>query len=443
MYILYRLDTNICTVEPSNGTPNVQEILDLGQLKKLLGYFSIVTGMDAALFDPAGYELAASRQSGSICASGKNGSRCREYLSYGGRKSAELGEPYIFACGCGLIMCSSPIMFEERLIGSIACGPAILWDADEVALSEFTEKTRNMELDIRPDAAALFRSAPSCDCVNMTGAAQILFIMVNSLTRGHSRYLDQRRQITEQQARIAELIIERKDLSLITRESRLPDAVYPEDTERELIILVQKGSKTEARRVLTLLLSEIFSFADGNMDTIRVRLFELIAFFSRAAVETGAPLPEVNRITENFFAVFGADTDFESICFFTARAMDGFIDTISRVRGGKALSPHLAKAVKYILGHYDREITLGKVAESIFVSGFYLSHLFRKEMNQTFSDYVGKIRIDKAKVMLKKDKTLQIQEIAEKVGFNDPNYFAKTFKKLTGVTPREYQSFFK
>jgi two-component system response regulator YesN len=429
-------------VEAFGEIPDVREILDLGQLKKLLGYFSIVTGMDAAFFDLAGYELAASRQAGSICDSAKNGSQCREYLSYGGRKSAELGEPYIFACGCGLIMCSSPIMFEERLIGSIACGPAILWDADEVALSEFTEKTRNMGIHV--DTAALFRSTLSCDCVNMTGAAQILFIIVNSLTREHSLYLDQRRQITEQQARIAELIIERKNhAALVTKKNRLPNPVYPEDTERKLINLVQIGSKEQARRVLTLLLSEIFSFADGNMDTIRIRLFELCAFFSRAAVETGAPLAEVNQITENFFEVFVAGTDFETICFFTARAMDRFIDTISRARGGKELSPHLAKAVEYILAHYAREMTLGNVAEAIFVSGFYLSHLFRKEMNQTFSDYVGKVRIDKAKVLLKQDKTLQIQEIAEKVGFNDPNYFAKTFKKLTGVTPREYQSFFK
>jgi YesN/AraC family two-component response regulator len=91
--------------------------------------------------------------------------------------------------------------------------------------------------------------------------------------------------------------------------------------------------------------------------------------------------------------------------------------------------------LKKLLGYYAREITLNKAAESIFVSGFYLIHLFRKEMSQTFLDFAGKIRIDQAKALLKKDKTLRIQEIAERVGYNDPNYFAKTFKKLTGVTP--------
>jgi two-component system response regulator YesN len=52
------------------------------------------------------------------------------------------------------------------------------------------------------------------------------------------------------------------------------------------------------------------------------------------------------------------------------------------------------------------------------------------------------VRINNAKIFLKNDHQIKIQEVTEKVGFNDPNYFAKSFKKLTGVTPREYQAFF-
>jgi two-component system response regulator YesN len=71
-----------------------------------------------------------------------------------------------------------------------------------------------------------------------------------------------------------------------------------------------------------------------------------------------------------------------------------------------------------------------------------LSHLFRKELDTTFSDYLCRVRINNAKVFLKNDRQIKIQEVTGKVGFNDPNYFAKSFKKLTGVTPREYQAFF-
>jgi two-component system response regulator YesN len=89
------------------------------------------------------------------------------------------------------------------------------------------------------------------------------------------------------------------------------------------------------------------------------------------------------------------------------------------------------------------DISLGVVASAVYVSEYYLSHLFRREMNQTFSDYAAKVRIEKAREFLREDPTAQIQEIADRAGFTDPNYFAKTFRKITGMTPRKYQALFR
>ncbi|MCL2705762.1 MAG: helix-turn-helix domain-containing protein, partial [Spirochaetaceae bacterium] len=61
----------------------------------------------------------------------------------------------------------------------------------------------------------------------------------------------------------------------------------------------------------------------------------------------------------------------------------------------------------------------------------------------TFSDYLCKVRIEKAKGFLKNEKDPRIWEIAEKTGFNDPNYFAKSFRKIVGVSPKEYKKYFK
>jgi two-component system response regulator YesN len=123
--------------------------------------------------------------------------------------------------------------------------------------------------------------------------------------------------------------------------------------------------------------------------------------------------------------------------------MERFIDTVYRNREQKQTSFHLTKAIEYIQEHYMEDLPLGAVASSVYVSEYYLSHLFRKGMNQTFSDYTAKVRIDKAREFLRKDTSARIQEIADKTGFNDSNYFAKIFKKHTGVSPREYQAFFK
>ncbi|MDR1506404.1 MAG: PocR ligand-binding domain-containing protein [Treponema sp.] len=423
--------------------PQLKDILDFGQVEKLLHHFFLVTGLDTAFYDARGGEVAAKRNSPSICASARGCEICRKHLSDGGGKSLELGEPYIYSCGCGLVMCSSPIVYNASLIGSIACGPVMLWDADEMAVSDLAEKTRPMNLDADP---ALFAGAvPALECVNVTSAAQILFIMVNSLTREHSAYLRQRARITEQQATIAELIIERKITAaeLLKMEKRKTLIRYPEETEKELIAFVHGGSKQQATKLLNSLLSEIFSFAEGNLETIRVKLFELIAFLSRAAVDAGAPLKEVNAITKASFEICEEDTDFERLCFLTARAMEGFIDTVYRNRERKQTGVYMTRAVEYIMKHYMDDLSLGAVAREVYVSEYYLSHLFRKEMNQTFSDYLTRVRIEKAREFLRENAGARIQEAAGMAGFSDSNYFAKIFKKITGTSPRSYQAFFR
>jgi two-component system response regulator YesN len=417
--------------------PSLAEIFDLKELGRLFRHFSIVTGLDVALFDFAGREILTNRKGVSVCQSAKNCRKCREHISYGGLMSQELGEPYICSCGCGLIMCFSPVMFEERLCGIIACGPVLLWEADEVAAAEFTGKI--MDMNIHVDVGELFRLITSCTCVNMTSASQILFIMANSFSREHSVYLNQRARITMQQQRIAELIIDRKDAN---RGSGNQGKDYPREVEKELIEAVQSGSREMAKRILNILLCEIFTFAGGNMNTIKARLFELVAFVSRAAIEAGSPVENINRIIKKSFGLFSDDIEFEELCYLTTEVMDSFITTVFLENKQKQYSRYLIGAVEYIGRHYAEEITLHTVAESVFVSEFYLSHLFRKEMNATFSDYVCRVRINKAKGILKRDPDIRIHETGELVGFNDPNYFAKSFKKLMGISPREYQASF-
>ena len=422
-----------------------QEILDFSQLEKFLKNFSTAAGLDAAFHDTAGNVLTSCRRSGAICEKAGGGDVCHEHIAAGGKKSMDLGEPYIYTCGCGLIMCSSPVMFCEELIGSITCGPAMLWEADEIALDEITKKTAGMNITITED---MLKIIPVCECKNITAAAGLLFIMMNSLTRElsseavHNNYLRQREQITGQQAEIAEFIMERKAAGFREIENRAV-LTYPAEKEKELIAFVQSGKKQQAKALLNDILSVIFCMAEGGMDTIQVRLFELLAFLSRAAVDAGAPLKEVSAITKEAFEICEENIDFEQLCFLTTRAMERFIDTVYQNREQKQTSFHLTKAIVYIREHYMEDLTLSAVASSVYVSEYYLSHLFRKEMNRTFSDYVVKVRIEKAREFLRDNASARIQEVSDKTGFNDPNYFAKIFRKHTGISPREYQSFFK
>ena len=84
------------------------------------------------------------------------------------------------------------------------------------------------------------------------------------------------------------------------------------------------------------------------------------------------------------------------------------------------------------------EINRAEVAERFFIHPDYLSHIFRDWAGITFQDYVIKMRIDKAKKMLIYTDA-PISNIADQAGYSNTAYFAKHFKRETGMTPKEYR----
>lgn len=107
-----------------------------------------------------------------------------------------------------------------------------------------------------------------------------------------------------------------------------------------------------------------------------------------------------------------------------------------------AVSPrHLVieRALAYIHTHYDQGLTLEQVAAKVNRSPFYFSHLFKKEMNMTFVEYVTHLRVQKAKELMQ-EGDVTIAEVAAKVGYQDPNYFSRVFKAITGLSPTQWKA---
>lgn len=93
---------------------------------------------------------------------------------------------------------------------------------------------------------------------------------------------------------------------------------------------------------------------------------------------------------------------------------------------------------KYMENHYHENLTLQDIANQFYLSREYISRKFKQEFNVNLSDYLGTIRIDKAKLLLL-NPHLRIAQVAEMVGYQDEKYFSKVFKKLEGVSPNEYR----
>jgi two-component system response regulator YesN len=66
--------------------------------------------------------------------------------------------------------------------------------------------------------------------------------------------------------------------------------------------------------------------------------------------------------------------------------------------------------------------------------------VFKQQVGATFIDYLTGLRIDKAKQLIVSADELALKEVCFEVGYKDPNYFSRVFKRVTGVTPTEYRS---
>lgn len=96
------------------------------------------------------------------------------------------------------------------------------------------------------------------------------------------------------------------------------------------------------------------------------------------------------------------------------------------------------QALDFINEHYTRDISLDNVAESIGISSYYLSRLFKQELGRNFIDYLTELRITRSIAILKAQEC-SIKELSESVGYCNSTYFCKVFKKFTGKTIGEFK----
>ena len=121
--------------------------------------------------------------------------------------------------------------------------------------------------------------------------------------------------------------------------------------------------------------------------------------------------------------------------FATLRAQ--MLSYLENVRGiAKKHSKPIEKALAYIGGHYQENLTLNLVAEHVFLNREYLCRHFKKEVGVNFSEYLMTLRLRESMKLLK-TTALRTGEVAERVGVPNVSYFTAAFKKQYGMTPSE------
>ena len=99
----------------------------------------------------------------------------------------------------------------------------------------------------------------------------------------------------------------------------------------------------------------------------------------------------------------------------------------------------VGRARVFIGEHADEKLSLAKIAKAVNVSANYFSTLFKQATSLNFADYVARVRIEKTKNLLL-NPNLRISEIAFEVGFQSLSQFNRSFRRIAGVSPKEYRN---
>ncbi|MBP3039990.1 helix-turn-helix transcriptional regulator [Bacillaceae bacterium Marseille-Q3522] len=110
-----------------------------------------------------------------------------------------------------------------------------------------------------------------------------------------------------------------------------------------------------------------------------------------------------------------------------------------RDNGQQKLPESITRAVHFIQHNYAKPIALEDIVEAAGISKYYFSRLFHKTMHVSPLSYVTKIRIEKA-IELLNNSHLTIEEISQKVGYSNGNYFNKVFRSIIGISPGRYRN---
>jgi len=104
----------------------------------------------------------------------------------------------------------------------------------------------------------------------------------------------------------------------------------------------------------------------------------------------------------------------------------------------EAESPLVRRARAYIAGHHEDPVSLEEIAKAMHVSTFYFCKMFKKATGLTFTDYLGRVRVEKTKTLLL-NPHLRVSEIAYMVGFQSLTHFNRVFHNLTGESPSDFR----
>ncbi len=402
-------------------------------MEKMLTAFHKSTGLRVQLTNAEGDELFSAGEQAPFCVEFEKRipvlNACKKQHMNACMQAIKWGETYVFNCKAGLCHIVCPILYKNTIMGSVIAGPFLLDEPDSELLTDI-EKKYKLNTDSLVKLSSDLFEIEEVPPEMAEQYSRLLYYLISSFSYDSRVILLYNKSKAYQQAQIGETIQQFKTGGVTE------NIDYDYAKEKKFISTVREGDITEAKKQLNELLAHILLFENHDLDRIRIRLGELYTVISRAAINRGADINSILEINCKAVDDLYRTRSFEDMFQDMQENLESYISDTYFIN--KKENQGIKRAVEYITQNYGEDISLEDVAEHIKINPSYLCVLFKKNIGMTFSQFLNKVRIDKAKQLLENTE-YSVMEIAVACGFSDQSYFTKVFKKYTGVTPKKYR----
>jgi two-component system response regulator YesN len=206
---------------------------------------------------------------------------------------------------------------------------------------------------------------------------------------------------------------------------------------QQLSNIIKSSDEEKLVNVINIIFVDMARYKYTNVKYCLNICLQLILTASRQLIELQINVDE-SRFDERkaWEQIFEVDT-IEDM----KRIITNYLVTVSRYISEKRnrKSRNVIENIKEIIHrNYNENMTINEIANEVYLSTTYLCMVFKQETGETVNEYITKVRIEKAKELLK-DPSYKIYDICYDIGYIEPGYFSKIFKKHTGLSPSEYR----
>jgi AraC-like DNA-binding protein len=328
------------------------------------------------------------------------------------QEARKLGGSYVYTCPIGFFFWTNPFYSGERFAGALISSGVLAINKQEMSDRIFSVCKGEISM---AEIAQYVEGMPERSNEDVNALAQMALLCAENISTRESQWNNP----VENRAR---------------RSSH--DYQHQLDMERQLIASLRRGDSMEAQNIVRELLNDLAVTSNGNFEYFKLKAVELVVMLSRTGgnSENDERLVETSkRYLKRIIDSKNIEEVSENLCMILER-MAGFFFSFQGICHASALR----KAERFIWENYSRKVSLKEVADISGLSAPYFSTVFKEEMGVNLTNYLNRLRVEKASAMLRETDS-SINKISEACGFEDQSWFSKIFRNYTGFSPGKYR----